>query len=46
MGPDHMVLTSSARKAAKVPYPNCYATAEQAEKDPNAFKFNCGSSHN
>lgn len=36
------MLTGQYRKAAKVPYPNCYATMEQAEKDPAAFKFNCG----
>ncbi|CAK7233105.1 hypothetical protein SBRCBS47491_008494 [Sporothrix bragantina] len=37
----HSLLTGSYRKAAKVSYPNCYASAEQAEKDPAAFHFNC-----
>lgn len=37
----HMVKVVGARKAAKIPYPNPYATAEQAEKDPKAYAFNC-----
>ncbi|CAK7266988.1 hypothetical protein SEPCBS119000_002308 [Sporothrix epigloea] len=37
----HSLLTGSYRKAAKVPYPICYASAEQAAKDPAAFQFNC-----
>lgn len=37
----HMMLTSRARKGAGIAYPNAYASAEQAEKDPKAFKFNC-----
>lgn len=37
----HMARASGARKAAGIPYPNPYATAEQAEKDPKAFAFNC-----
>ncbi|CAK7228719.1 hypothetical protein SCUCBS95973_006976 [Sporothrix curviconia] len=37
----HSVQTGNYRKAAKVAYPNCYASAEQAEKDPSAFAFNC-----
>ncbi len=41
----HTFLTGAQRKLAKVPYPTCYASAEQAEKDPAAFKFNCGMSH-
>ncbi|OAA64540.1 microsomal glutathione s-transferase [Niveomyces insectorum RCEF 264] len=37
----HGILTGAARRAAKVPYPVAYATAEAAEKDPAVFKFNC-----
>ncbi|RYP73310.1 hypothetical protein DL771_003739 [Monosporascus sp. 5C6A] len=37
----HMILTSRARKASGIPYPNPYATAEQADKDPKAMTFNC-----
>ncbi|KAK4147106.1 uncharacterized protein C8A04DRAFT_9259 [Dichotomopilus funicola] len=37
----HGFLTSSSRKAAGIKYPNSYASAEQAEKDPRAFTFNC-----
>ncbi|CAK7197697.1 hypothetical protein SEUCBS139899_000345 [Sporothrix eucalyptigena] len=37
----HSLLTGGYRKAAKIPYPNCYASAEQAEKNPAAFQFNC-----
>ena len=40
----HVIVTSKYRKAAGVKYPNAYASAEQAEKDPKAFKFNCGRS--
>jgi glutathione S-transferase len=29
------------RKPAQVPYPNAYATHEQAKEKPEAFKFNC-----
>ncbi|KAM0755753.1 MAPEG-domain-containing protein [Meredithblackwellia eburnea MCA 4105] len=32
---------SKARKLAQIKYPNCYASHEQAEKDPLAKKFNC-----
>lgn len=35
-----LVVTSS-RKAAKVPYPNAYATPEQAKENRDAYKFNC-----
>lgn len=35
------MLVNRARKAAKIPYPNAYATAEHAEKDPRAKIFNC-----
>lgn len=38
----HAVMTSRRRKAASIPYPNSYATKEQADKDPKAFSFNCG----
>ncbi|ERS99206.1 glutathione S-transferase [Sporothrix schenckii 1099-18] len=37
----HSILTGSYRKAAKIPYPNCYASAELAQKDNAAFQFNC-----
>ncbi|RYP55214.1 hypothetical protein DL769_010225 [Monosporascus sp. CRB-8-3] len=37
----HGYLTSRARRASGIPYPNSYATAEQAEKDPKAMVFNC-----
>ncbi|CAK7269144.1 hypothetical protein SEPCBS57363_003452 [Sporothrix epigloea] len=37
----HSLLTGSYRKAAKIAYPNCYASAEQAAKEPAAFQFNC-----
>ncbi|KAF8416848.1 hypothetical protein EV426DRAFT_396321 [Tirmania nivea] len=37
----HAFLTGAARKAAKVDYPNAYATQEDASKDPAKFAFNC-----
>ncbi|KAK1237547.1 hypothetical protein MKX08_003172 [Trichoderma sp. CBMAI-0020] len=37
----HMARTGKFRKASGVTYPNAYASHEQAEKDPNAYKFNC-----
>ncbi|KAK3177755.1 hypothetical protein K4F52_009506 [Lecanicillium sp. MT-2017a] len=37
----HMVRTSKFRKLSGIKYPASYATTEQAEKDPNAFKLNC-----
>ncbi|KAK4156317.1 hypothetical protein C8A00DRAFT_12719 [Chaetomidium leptoderma] len=37
----HGLLTSRHRKAAGVKYPITYATAEQADKDPKVYKFNC-----
>jgi hypothetical protein len=37
-----MARTGKFRKASGVTYPNAYASHEQAEKDPNAYKFNCG----
>lgn len=36
------MLTGKHRRAARIKYPIAYATAEQAEKDPKAFAFNCG----
>lgn len=36
------MTTSRRRKAADIKYPITYATNEQAEKDPKAFAFNCG----
>lgn len=38
----HMSLTSRRRKAAGIKYPITYASAEQADKDPKAYAFNCG----
>jgi glutathione S-transferase len=38
----HMARTGKFRKASEITYPNAYASHEQAEKDPNAYKFNCG----
>ncbi|KAG8159006.1 hypothetical protein KVR01_011449 [Diaporthe batatas] len=40
----HGVQTTKARKASGIGYPNTYATAEQAEKNPAAFQLNCGES--
>ncbi|OTA03024.1 microsomal glutathione S transferase [Trichoderma parareesei] len=37
----HMFRTSKLRKASNIPYPNAYATHEQAKKDVNAYRFNC-----
>ncbi|KAK5100194.1 hypothetical protein LTR70_001817 [Exophiala xenobiotica] len=34
-------VVGTLRKAAKVPYPNAYATAEQAKNSKEAYKFNC-----
>jgi glutathione S-transferase len=39
-----MFRTAKLRKASNIPYPNAYATHEQAEKDVNAYRFNCGKS--
>ncbi|KAI1112590.1 membrane-associated proteins in eicosanoid and glutathione metabolism [Nemania sp. NC0429] len=36
----HKTLTYSARKASGIKYPNSFATPEQADKDPKAYKFN------
>ncbi|KAI0169446.1 membrane-associated proteins in eicosanoid and glutathione metabolism [Hypoxylon sp. FL1284] len=37
----HFFLTVRARKASGIAYPISYATQEQADKDPNAYLFNC-----
>ncbi|KAF5656509.1 glutathione s-transferase [Fusarium heterosporum] len=37
----HVVLTSKARKASGLKYPIPYASNDLAEKDAEAFKFNC-----
>ncbi|KAK4242501.1 hypothetical protein C8A03DRAFT_40156 [Achaetomium macrosporum] len=37
----HAALTSTRRRAANIKYPTTYASAEQAEKDPKAYAFNC-----
>ncbi|UNI24464.1 Glutathione transferase [Purpureocillium takamizusanense] len=37
----HFTRTSKFRKASGIKYPNAYASAEQADKDPNAYRFNC-----
>ncbi|POR33428.1 DNA polymerase type-X family protein pol4 [Tolypocladium paradoxum] len=37
----HVLYTTKFRKASGVKYPNAYASAEQADKDPNAYLFNC-----
>ncbi|KAH8772859.1 hypothetical protein F5883DRAFT_642216 [Diaporthe sp. PMI_573] len=37
----HGSQTVKARKASGIGYPNTYATAEQAEKNPGAFQLNC-----
>ncbi|KAL7272395.1 hypothetical protein RUND412_004803 [Rhizina undulata] len=37
----HGFLVGGARKAAQVPYPNAYASHEEATKDPLKFRFNC-----
>ncbi|RPB03851.1 membrane-associated proteins in eicosanoid and glutathione metabolism [Choiromyces venosus 120613-1] len=37
----HGIIVGSIRKKAKVPYPNAYASAEDASKDKEKFRFNC-----
>jgi glutathione S-transferase len=37
----HGMITGSKRKAAKVPYPNAYASAEEMKANPAAYQFNC-----
>ena len=34
-------VVTFSRKSAKVPYPNNYATHEQAKENQEAYKFNC-----
>ncbi|KAI0407526.1 MAPEG family protein [Xylaria palmicola] len=36
----HKLITSSTRRASGIAYPTPYATKEQADRDPKAFKFN------
>ncbi|KAI1336168.1 MAPEG family protein [Xylariaceae sp. FL0016] len=36
----HFYLTGTARRACGLAYPIPYATQEQADKDPKAYKFN------
>ncbi|WOO80076.1 Microsomal glutathione S-transferase 3 [Vanrija pseudolonga] len=36
-----MGVVGSARKAAKVPYPNLYVSDADAKADQNKYKFNC-----
>ncbi|KAL8925639.1 MAG: hypothetical protein Q9172_002143 [Xanthocarpia lactea] len=37
----HMPYTASYRKAAKVPYPNAYATAAETKESKEKYLFNC-----
>ncbi|KAF3760229.1 hypothetical protein M406DRAFT_358559 [Cryphonectria parasitica EP155] len=37
----HGMQTSAARKTSGIGYPNAYATPEQAEKNPEAYRLNC-----
>ncbi len=37
----HVVITGSKRKAAKCPYPNGYASAQEMKANPAAYQFNC-----
>jgi glutathione S-transferase len=34
-------IVTFARKSAGVPYPNAYATPQQAKENQDAYKFNC-----
>lgn len=38
----HGVLTGQARKKSGITYPVSYADKALADKDPNAYAFNCG----
>jgi hypothetical protein len=38
----HSVVTSKHRKLSGLKYPIAYASNDLAEKDPKAYKFNCG----
>ena len=40
MGIVHGMYTGGFRKQAKIPYPNAYATAEEASKNTLAWQFN------
>ncbi|KAL8727894.1 MAG: hypothetical protein Q9166_005771 [cf. Caloplaca sp. 2 TL-2023] len=37
----HMLRTGSYRRAAKVPYPNAYATDAEAKESKEKYLFNC-----
>jgi glutathione S-transferase len=37
----HGALVGSYRRKAKVPYPNCYASAEEIKESPEKYAFNC-----
>jgi glutathione S-transferase len=37
----HGMITGSKRKAAKCPYPNAYASAQEMKANPAAYQFNC-----
>lgn len=37
----HGMITGSKRKAAKCPYPNGYASAQEMKANPAAYEFNC-----
>lgn len=37
----HGAFVSRQRRPAKVSYPNTYATADEASKDPLKWRFNC-----
>ncbi|PWW76938.1 membrane-associated proteins in eicosanoid and glutathione metabolism [Tuber magnatum] len=37
----HIIMVGGIRKTSKVPYPNAYASAEEAIKDKEKFRFNC-----
>jgi glutathione S-transferase len=37
----HGTITGAKRRAAKIPYPNAYATPQEAKANPAAHTFNC-----
>ncbi|CAF9908647.1 MAG: hypothetical protein GOMPHAMPRED_006239 [Gomphillus americanus] len=37
----HTIAVMKYRKRSKIPYPNTYASHEQAEKSIDAYQFNC-----
>jgi glutathione S-transferase len=37
----HGAITGIKRRAAKIPYPNAYATPQEAKANPAAHTFNC-----